>query len=115
MAFMNFFKNQDDREDIEEDDDKPIGGFRSWKEALESMKNDQINKHKDSIKDALEKIIEDKNLDELKVSDIDNKLIDKKAIYFEDNKDILEEKYEEKNYDKLIYKFSEDIINEYNF
>ena len=113
MAFMNFFKNQDDREDIEEDDDKPIGGFSSWKEALESMKNDQINKHKDSIKDALEKIIEEKNLDKIKISDID-KVIDEKAIYFEDNKDILEEKYEEKDYDKLIYKFSKDIINEYN-
>lgn len=65
MAFMNFFKNENEREDISEEDDKPIGGFNNWKDALESMKNDQVNKHK------------------------------------------------ENDYNKLIYKFSEDILEEY--
>ena len=44
-----------------------------------------------------------------------NKILDEKALYFEENKEFLKEKFNENNYDKLILKFSEEIINEYNF
>lgn len=112
MAFMNFFKNEDEREDISEEDDKPIGAFNNWKEALESMKSDQVNKHKEVIKVSLEDIIKKLKLYDINLNDLDN-VIYEKANYFEENKEVLKEKYKERDYNKLIYKFSEDILEEY--
>ena len=108
MAFMNFFKNEEDDNDVKDNDDKPIGGFSNWKEALESMKEDQINKHRESIKKSLEKIIKDNNLD-FELNSL-NEIINEKATYIEENKELLEEKYENKDYESLIYKFSEEIL-----
>lgn len=112
MAFMNFFKNEDEREDISGEDDKPIGGFNNWKDALESMKNDQVNKHKEMIKISLENIIKELNLNDINLNDLEDKIY-KKANYFEENKEALKDKYKENDYNKLIYKFSEDILKEY--
>lgn len=111
MAFMNFFKTEDEKEDKKQDN-RPIGGFDNWEEALKSMVNDQISKHEDSMKSAFTEISKDMNLDS--ITDIEfDKLIEDKATYFEENKKSLEDKYDEKDYDKLIYKFTEDIIKEY--
>lgn len=113
MGLMNFFKNTYNNEPIEEEKDTPIGGFNNWKEALESMKNDQINRHKENISNYLEELINTKNINDFNIYSL-NKIINEKAIYFEENKEILEKKYNEIDYDKLILKFSNDIINEYN-
>lgn len=113
MGFMNFFKNTYNNEPIEEEKDKPIGGFKNWKEALESMKNDQINRHKENISKSLKELLNTRNINNLNMDNL-NKIINEKAIYFEENKQILETKYNEEDYYKLILKFSNDIINEYN-
>lgn len=112
MAFMNFFKNEDEREDISGEDDKTIGGFNNWKDALESMKSDQVNKHKEMIKVSLEDIIKKLNIYDINSNDLDN-IICEKANYFEENREDLKNKYKENDYNKLIYKFSEDILEEY--
>lgn len=112
MAFMNFFKNEDEREDISGEDDKPIGGFNNWKEALDSMKSEQINKHKEIIKASLEDIIKKLKLCDVNLNDLNNKIYEK-ANYFEENREALKDKYKENDYNKLIYKFSKDILEEY--
>lgn len=113
MAFMNFFKTEDEKEDKKQDN-RPtnIGGFDNWEEALKSMVNDQISKHEESMKSAFTEISKDINLNSLTDIEFDKLIIDK-ATYFEENKKSLEDKYDEKDYDKLIYKFTEDIIKEY--
>lgn len=113
MAFMNFFKTEDEKEDKKQDN-RPIniGGFDNWEEALKSMVNDQISKHEESMKNAFTEISKDMDSDSITDENLD-KLIKDKATYFEENKKSLEDKYDEKDYDKLIYKFTEDIIKEY--
>lgn len=111
MAFMNFFKTEDEKEDKKQDN-RPIGGFDNWEEALNSMINDQISRHEESIKTAFSEISKDMNLKFITDEDFE-KLIKDKATYFEENKKYLEDKYDEKDYDKIIYKFTEDIIKEY--
>ncbi len=111
MAFMNFFKTEDEKEDKKQDN-IPIGGFDNWEEALNSMINDQISKYKESIKTAFNEISKDMGFKTITDEELDE-LIKDKATYFEENKKSLEDKYDEKDYDKLIYKFTEDIIKEY--
>lgn len=114
MGFMNFFKNQDDREDIKEENDEPVGGFANWEEALKSMKNAEINKHKENISHLVEILIKNNKDSDFNICKLD-KILYEKALYFEENKEFLKEKFNENNYDKLILKFSKEIINEYNF
>lgn len=76
------------------------------------MKSEQINKHKEIIKASLEDIIKKLNLCDVNLNDLNNKIYEK-ANYFEENREALKDKYKENDYNKLIYKFSEDILEEY--
>ena len=90
MGFMNFFKNQDDREDIKEENDEPVGGFANWEEALKSMKNAEINKHKENISHLVEILIKNNKDSDFNICKLD-KILDEKALYFEENKEFLNE------------------------
>ena len=101
--------------DEQEDKDTKIGGFNSCDEAMEHMRQQQIDKHRIFISISIGKLIALSEFKEPENKDKFESFIVDRANYFEFNQDELEERYNEKDYHKLIDDYSKEIVKYYEY